>query len=184
MTSIKRHADTLVAGSRNGLRTGGCSTSCSAAKVQGGEVKKVQEGESRALPAESPDSERLFLSELRAASLVSALDSLALRFQRLSSGNSMQTVQRGRLQMLERPSGTNWQVFFFFFFSSTHPVASRTPAQTHGHTQLRKHTDARIDTSKHFVAFSFYVICQRNTGQDGVSRSLLIQSIQKNINFN
>lgn len=114
MTSIKRHANTLVAGSRNGLRTGGCSTSCSAAKVQGGEVKKVQEGESRALPADPPDSERLFLSELRAASLVSALDSLALRFQRLSSGNSMQTVQRGRLQMLERPSGTNWQVFFFF----------------------------------------------------------------------
>lgn len=72
-----------------------------------------------------------------------------------------------------------WDQLAGLFFFPTHPVACRAPAQTHGHTQLRKHTDARIDTCKHFVAFSFYVICQRNTGQDGVSRSLLIQSIQK-----
>lgn len=45
------------------------------------------------------------------------------------------------------------------------PSLCHTPAQTHGHTQLRKHTDTRIDTCKHFVAFSIYVICQSNTGQ-------------------
>lgn len=120
----------------------------------------VQEGESQALLADLFDSEKVFLSELRAASLVSALDSLALTFQCCSSGNSMQTVQRGWLQMLQRPSGTNWQGFFFFF---TPPC--RAPAPTHGGTQLCKHTDTHIDTCKHFVAFSFCVIYQRNTRQ-------------------
>lgn len=60
--------------------------------------------------------------------------------------------------------------FFFPLFFLTHTVACRTPAPTHGHTQLRQHTDTHIDTCKHFVAFSLCVICQRNTRQDCVSR--------------